>query len=106
MISAFLIFVLFLISLESLLSLTMCITLTVHSFNVSQEDPAINGNTMSWTLLTFAVVTPLSASIGMAFTRRESKLQLNCINLFLFRHSRCVLVPTQQVCLVLGTNFS
>lgn len=74
MISAFLIFVLFLISLESLLSLAMCIALTVHSFNVSQEDPAINGNTMSWTLLTFAVVTPLSASIGMAFTRRESKL--------------------------------
>lgn len=88
MISAFLIFVLFLISLESLLSLAMCIALTVHSFNVSQEDPAINGNTMSWTLLTFAVVTPLSASIGMAFTRRENALfqiadfKATMINLF------------------------
>lgn len=29
---------------------------------------------MSWTLLTFAVVTPLSASVGMAFNRREKAL--------------------------------
>lgn len=29
---------------------------------------------MSWVLLTFAVVTPMSASIGMAFKRREDAL--------------------------------
>lgn len=30
---------------------------------------------MDWVLLSFAVITPMSASIGMAFTRREQALQ-------------------------------
>ncbi|OEU16723.1 hypothetical protein FRACYDRAFT_275439 [Fragilariopsis cylindrus CCMP1102] len=74
MISAFFIFVLYLISLESLLSLALCISLTIYTYNIAKFDSTFDGNTMSWTLLTFAVITPLSASIGMAFTRREGAL--------------------------------
>ena len=79
MISAFFIFVLYLISLESLLSLALCISLTIYTYNIAKFDPTFDGNTMSWTLLTFAVITPLSASIGMAFTRREGMFRMTCI---------------------------
>lgn len=81
MISAFFIFVLYLISLESLLSLALCISLTIYTYNIAKFDPTFDGNTMSWTLLTFAVITPLSASIGMAFTRREGMFRMTCITL-------------------------
>jgi len=75
LLSAFLIFVLFLISVESLLSIALCIGLTIYTYQVAKEDSSLfDGTAMSWTLLTFAVVTPLSASIGMAFTRREGAL--------------------------------
>mmetsp|Transcript_47686 Transcript_47686/g.55751 ORF Transcript_47686/g.55751 Transcript_47686/m.55751 type:complete len:454 (-) Transcript_47686:69-1430(-) len=73
MISAFLIFVFFLISLESLFSIGLSVSLTVYAYNIARNDPTFEGN-MSWTLLTFAVITPLTTSIGMAFKRRESAL--------------------------------
>ena len=81
MISAFFIFVLYLVSLESLLSLALCVSLTTYTYNIAKFDPTFDGNTMSWTLLTFAVITPLSASIGMAFTRREGMFRMTCITL-------------------------
>ena len=84
MISAFFIFVLYLISLESLLSLALCISLTIYTYNIAKFDSTFDGNTMSWTLLTFAVITPLSASIGMAFTRREGMFRMTCITLFAY----------------------
>ena len=75
---ALLIFVLFLFSLESLLSIALCIKLTIYTYHVAQNEVSlIDGTVMSWTSLTFAVVTPLSASIGMAFTRREGKSVFN-----------------------------
>lgn len=48
--------------------------LTVYVYNATEDKLAFDGGAMSWTLLTFAVVTPLSASVGMAFARREKAL--------------------------------
>jgi hypothetical protein len=39
-----------------------------------KDNDSFDGSIMSWVLLTFAVVTPMSASIGMAFKRREDAL--------------------------------
>jgi hypothetical protein len=39
----------------------------------------VDGSIMSWVLLSFAVITPMSASIGMAFIRREQALSQVCI---------------------------
>jgi hypothetical protein len=97
LISAFLIFVLFLISLESLLSLALCISLTIYTYNIAKFDSTFDGNTMSWTLLTFAVVTPLSASIGMAFTRRESKFRMTCIYFICFFRQKYTILTLDSV---------
>ena len=63
-----------LIGLEALLSMALSAGLTVYVYNATEDNPAFDGGAMSWTLLTFAVVTPLSASVRMAFARREKAL--------------------------------
>lgn len=72
--SAIMIFALYLVSLESLLSIALSAGLTIYSYEANKDNPDFNGGTMNWVLLSFAVVTPISASIGMAFTRRERSL--------------------------------
>lgn len=72
--SGLLIFALHLIGLEGLVSMGLSAGLTVYVYNVTESSPTFDGGVMSWTLLTFAVVTPLSASIGMAFNRREQAI--------------------------------
>jgi hypothetical protein len=44
------------------------------AYNVTNDDPTFDGGIMQWVLLSFAVITPLSAAIGMAFNRREAAL--------------------------------
>ena len=73
--SGLLIFGLHLINIEALVSMGLSAGLTVYVYNVTESNVAFDGGVMSWTLLTFAVVTPLSASIGMAFNRREMALK-------------------------------
>lgn len=64
----------YLISIESLLGITLCVTLTIFTYRQIQEETDYNGNIMNWTLLSFAIVIPMSSSISMAFTRREKAL--------------------------------
>lgn len=40
-----------------------------------KENSSFDGSAMDWVLLSFAVITPISAWIGMAFSRREQALQ-------------------------------
>ena len=40
------------------------------------ENDSLDGSNMNWVLLSFAVITPMSTSIGLAFTRREFALRL------------------------------
>jgi hypothetical protein len=44
------------------------------TYSISKGDSSIDGGIMNWVLLSFAVITPLSASISMAFSRREGAL--------------------------------
>eukprot|EP00957_Ditylum_brightwellii_P133803 10202056-Ditylum_brightwellii.AAC.1 len=41
----------------------------------STDDSSWDGGGLSWTLLSFAIITPMSSSIGMAFGRREAALR-------------------------------
>eukprot|EP00591_Stephanopyxis_turris_P008516 CAMPEP_0195516210 /NCGR_PEP_ID=MMETSP0794_2-20130614/7000_1 /TAXON_ID=515487 /ORGANISM="Stephanopyxis turris, Strain CCMP 815" /LENGTH=333 /DNA_ID=CAMNT_0040644745 /DNA_START=57 /DNA_END=1058 /DNA_ORIENTATION=+ len=78
-ISAFVVFGKYLISLDSILgcALTVGFTLLAYFLNKGNEDWY---GTMDWVLLSFAVVMPISTSIGLAFGRRE--LALKDISIF------------------------
>jgi hypothetical protein len=67
------VFALHLFSLESLLSISLSVGFTMLIYlQVEDEDnDEFDGSVMNWVLLSFAVITPLSAAISMAFTRRE-----------------------------------
>ncbi|KAI2499985.1 hypothetical protein MHU86_14508 [Fragilaria crotonensis] len=73
-IATMLIVLFYLISIESLLGITLCVTLTIFTYQQIQAETDYNGNIMNWTLLSFAIVIPMSSSISMAFTRREKAL--------------------------------
>lgn len=72
--AAFIVFVQHLITLESLLSILLSISLTVFLY-LYTDDETFNGGSLNWVLLSFAVVTPISSSIAMAFQRREQALR-------------------------------
>lgn len=72
--SAVVVFVVHLISVETLLSIALSVGLTVWVYTVTDENTSYDGSTMSWVLLSFAVVTPISGAISMAFARREVAL--------------------------------
>lgn len=79
------IFLFHLISLESILSIALSVSLTVFVYLRTEENINFDGSVMSWTLLSFAIITPLSASISMAFSRREKALiHIKSINSYLF----------------------
>ena len=73
-VSSLIVIVTRLIGLDAVVSMALSAGLTVYVYNVTEENATFDGGVMSWTLLTFAVVTPLSASVGMAFNRREKAL--------------------------------
>ena len=72
--AAFLVFFFHLLSLEAMFSIVLSVGLTIITFRQTEGNSNWNGGVMNWTLLSFAIVTPMSASISMAFTRRESAL--------------------------------
>ena len=69
--SAAMIFALRLISIEALFGIFLSVGLTCYAYFATQDNLTFDGNAMSWVLLSFAVVTPMSASIVIAFRRRE-----------------------------------
>ena len=73
--SGLLVFLLHLIRLECIVSISLSIALTIFIYNETKDDVNFDGSSMSWILLTFAVVSPQSSSIRMAFTRREDALR-------------------------------
>ncbi|KAL7566528.1 hypothetical protein ACA910_000598 [Epithemia clementina (nom. ined.)] len=71
--STVLVFAFYLISLESLVSIALSVTATLYVHQTASSD--FNGSTIDWVLLSFAVITPISASISMAFNRRDQALR-------------------------------
>lgn len=72
--SAAFLFVLRLISLEGIFSIGLSVGLTVFVYNTTKNDMNWDGSVMNWVLLSFIIVTPMSATIAMAFRRRERAL--------------------------------
>lgn len=72
--SALIIFALRLVSLEGIFGIGLSVGLTVYTYNATQDNMDWDGGIMNWVLLSFVVVTPMSATIGMAFRRRERAL--------------------------------
>ena len=70
------IFAYYLISLSSLVTIALSVGLTVYWYNRFVNDPTeqLSGSGMDWVLLGFAVITPLSLSVGIGFRRRERAL--------------------------------
>mmetsp|Transcript_22765 Transcript_22765/g.34241 ORF Transcript_22765/g.34241 Transcript_22765/m.34241 type:complete len:395 (-) Transcript_22765:236-1420(-) len=67
--------VFYLFSWETLASCSLGVALTVYFYYVFDDDDSWDGGGLSWTLLSFAIITPMSSSIGMAFNRREVALK-------------------------------
>lgn len=67
-------FVLRLISLEGIFSIGLTVGLTVYAYNATKYNINFDGSIMNWVLLSFVIVTPMSATIAMAFRRRERAL--------------------------------
>mmetsp|Transcript_35068 Transcript_35068/g.52333 ORF Transcript_35068/g.52333 Transcript_35068/m.52333 type:complete len:371 (-) Transcript_35068:192-1304(-) len=67
--------VFYLFSWETVASFTLSVSLTVYLYNNFRDDSSWDGGGLSWTLLSFAIITPMSSSIGMAFGRREAALR-------------------------------
>ena len=61
------------VQLESLVSIALSVTATLYVHQTASPD--FNGSTIDWVLLSFAVITPISASISMAFNRRDLALR-------------------------------
>jgi hypothetical protein len=72
--ASFVIFINHLITLESVVSVLLSVGSTIALYYTTEDDQ-FNGQALNWVLLSFAVVTPIAASIGMAFARRETALR-------------------------------
>eukprot|EP00585_Thalassiosira_rotula_P004703 CAMPEP_0196139210 /NCGR_PEP_ID=MMETSP0910-20130528/6572_1 /TAXON_ID=49265 /ORGANISM="Thalassiosira rotula, Strain GSO102" /LENGTH=554 /DNA_ID=CAMNT_0041399911 /DNA_START=94 /DNA_END=1758 /DNA_ORIENTATION=+ len=70
------IFLYYLVSLSSLITVGLSVGMTIYWYERFQNDKTdqLSGTGMDWVLLGFAVITPLSLSIGIAFRRRERAL--------------------------------
>ena len=51
-----------------------CLLLVYLYIILQKRDPLWDGENMSWVLLSFAVITPMLASLQMAFSRRETAM--------------------------------
>jgi len=71
--STIVVFIVHLISLESIVSIILSVSITVYLYDKTEQE-SFDGSTLDWVLLSFAVVTPISSAIGMAFTRRDRAL--------------------------------
>ena len=64
----------------------------VYAWKKAESDD-FDGSIMNWVLLSFAVITPMSASIGMAFARREQAL----VHLAVLKSTRWLAQNNQSV---------
>jgi hypothetical protein len=64
----------YLITLETVLTCCLTTGLTMYWYTEYKDDETWNGGNLDFILLTFAVISPISAAIGMAFARRERAL--------------------------------
>ena len=62
------------ITLETILTCLLTAGLTLYWYFTYKDDDEWHGGGMDFILLAFAVTSPISAAIGMAFTRRERAL--------------------------------
>jgi hypothetical protein len=85
--SSFKVFALYLITFESLFTCALCVGLTKYWYDELLSDGGQRDGTLDRILLTFAIITPISVSIRMAFDRRERAL----IELAKFRSFACTL---------------
>jgi len=72
--STVVVFVRHLFSIESFVGLALSVIITVYLYEKTDPE-SFDGAALDWVLLTFAVVTPITSAIGMAFQRREKALQ-------------------------------
>jgi hypothetical protein len=73
-IAAFKVMGYYLITLETLLTCALTVALTLFWYYKYEDDTNWYGGGMDFILLAFAVTSPISAAIGMAFQRRERAL--------------------------------
>ena len=73
-IAALKVFVLYLVTLDTLIACALSVGLTLYWYFNYRDSTTWVGSGMDWALLGFAVVTPISASVSMAFSRREQAL--------------------------------
>lgn len=64
----------YLITLETIIVCAVTAGLTVYWYFTYQGDTSWNGGGLDFILLAFAVTSPISAALGMAFARRERAL--------------------------------
>jgi hypothetical protein len=73
-IAAFKVMGYYLITLETLLTCGLTVALTLYWYYTYENDADWQGGGIDFILLAFAVTSPISAAIGMAFQRRERAL--------------------------------
>lgn len=76
LVASFLAFIVYLITMETILSCALTIALTIVWYKRYGDDldSSWNGGGLDWIVLGFAVVTPVTVAIGLAFRRRELAL--------------------------------
>jgi len=72
--SALIVFFVNLVSMEMIVSVGLSVWLTVYIYDHLVRDGVFDGSAMDFVVLSFAVITPLSNTISMAFKRRETAL--------------------------------
>lgn len=72
--SAVVVFAIHLVSLECLIGISLTVGLTVYVYHRTDDNLSWDGSVMDWVILSFAIVSPMSASLTMAFRRREQAL--------------------------------
>lgn len=88
LIASTLVFFFYLITLETLVSCAISVVLTFYWYDKKETNQNVSGSGMDWVVLGFAVVTPITVTIRMAFGRREralmeiSRLRSCCFNIF------------------------
>ena len=87
--AACMVFFIYLITLETLLSCALCVGLTIFWYREYGPNDTWNGSSMDFVVLGFAVVTPLTVTITLAFQRREralyeiSRIRSLCFQIYL-----------------------
>ena len=65
----------YLVSIETICCVSLTVGLTLYWYlEYNEDDSSRNGNSLDFILLSFVVISPISAAIGMAFQRRERAL--------------------------------